>query len=61
MARQDACANCEGTFERRHCDYKTYCYVSDLLLDEGRSIGRSEQVGSAFCGVKKMAEFMDIR
>ena len=35
--------------------------MSDLLLDEGRWIGRPEQVGAAFSGKKKMAEFMDKR
>ena len=49
-ARQDACADRERTCERRHRDHKTYCYVSYLLLDEGRRIGRPEQVGVAYCG-----------
>ena len=39
----------------------TVIYASDLLLDEGRWIGRPEQVGAAFCVTKKMAEFMDKR
>ena len=47
-ARQDACADREGTCERRHHDHKTYCYASDLQLDEGRWIGRPEQVEVAF-------------
>ena len=44
-ARYNVCTDCEGTCERRHRDHKTYCYVSDLQLDEGRWIGRPEQVG----------------
>ena len=38
-ARKEVCAECEGACERRHRDHKTYCYASDLQLDEGHWIG----------------------
>ena len=45
--REVACPDPKGASKRRHCDYKTNCLALDLLLDEGRSIGRPQQVGTA--------------
>ena len=56
-----ACADHEETCKRRHRDHKTYCYASDLLLDEGHWIGRPEQAGRPSVVTKKMADFMDKR
>ena len=41
-ARQDACADHEGTCGRRHRDHKTHCYTLDLLLDEVHWTSRPE-------------------
>ena len=60
-ARQDVCADRDGTCERTHRDHKTYrthgifCWTKDAGLENQSRSRRPSMV------MKKMAEFMDKR